>query len=534
MEGKDDNNLAHDIDILKYASFRQNEVQLLSNEAFLAKENKQKSLFQLLPRHMRRRTMGFIRKRLPHRIRKQAQIKPPSKIKKRPSRKFRRRPSNLRQEYERRKNLQDNMWLETHIWHAKRFHMAKMYGYRLALHENGKCKRNVVKNLKDFCCIHDESYYVCYELKGHENDLVKGLNRLCSEKTGLTFSAKIFFSGKCEGRISLYEADQYPYKCIGPCKFMWKPEQNENRIIWIWLHPSIHKQVEEEFMKIFKLDHDQNDSPLAKKRKLNCDNLNQDINEDIKMENLAEETIENCLKSESEKVTITCLKDKLVRFKLMGPTSTSILGNVLGIIENENFQKQSNIWNHIKFSIKEPSEVCPSVIIGLLVKDPRLLLPKKKAFKKIFEIHSKPESNLDYETRKVIISENLSHYLIWDKEYIEKLNLNKKTTFQINKIRSQFLIPGTNLTGIETDSQIPVLLIQNGHSGNFNKIKNGNLMSGWDIILPNTWAMDFWMALVQYGCKAIGQNELNYLNFESGNYFLKNKPKFSMLLLYKM
>lgn len=144
-----------EIDVIRFASHRLRELELLNSEAFLGKENKKKSLFQMLPRHMRRRTMGYIRKRLPHRIRKASIIKPPTaKSSKRPSRKHRRRPSNLRKEYERRKRA-DKMWLETHIWHAKRFHMSEsLYGYRLAVHDNCKCKRAVYKCLKENCCIH--------------------------------------------------------------------------------------------------------------------------------------------------------------------------------------------------------------------------------------------------------------------------------------------------------------------------------------------------------------------------------------------
>ena len=147
---------AHEIDIVKFAAARRHEIDLLQREAFLAKENKQKSLFQLLPRHMRRRTMGYLRKRLPLRIRSQAIMKPPSKASKRPSRKYRRHVTNLVKEYERRKRAGDGkMWLETHIWHAKRFHMSEsLFGYRLPVHDNCKCRRAVLKCLKKSCCIH--------------------------------------------------------------------------------------------------------------------------------------------------------------------------------------------------------------------------------------------------------------------------------------------------------------------------------------------------------------------------------------------
>lgn len=145
----------YDIDIVRFAAARKKEIDLLRDEAFLGKENKQKNLFQMLPRHMRRRTMGYLRKRLPHRIRQAAAIRPPQKASKRPSRKYRRRVRNLVGEYERRKRaLDEKMWLETHIWHAKRFHMSNMYGYRLPLHDNCKGKRAVYNCLKKFCCLH--------------------------------------------------------------------------------------------------------------------------------------------------------------------------------------------------------------------------------------------------------------------------------------------------------------------------------------------------------------------------------------------
>jgi ribonuclease P/MRP protein subunit POP1 len=155
-----DDKLAVEIDLVKYVSCRQNEINLLKSESFLAKENQTKSLFQLLPRHMRRRTMGYLRKRLPRRIRQQSTIKPPSKLSKRPSRKYRRKRSNLLKEYERRKRGA-KMWLETHIWHAKRFKMSEsLYEYKLPVKFHCKCKRAVFKCLKDYSCIHVSEHFI--------------------------------------------------------------------------------------------------------------------------------------------------------------------------------------------------------------------------------------------------------------------------------------------------------------------------------------------------------------------------------------
>ena len=185
--------LAVEIDLVKYISCRKNEIDLLKSDSFLSKEINQKSLFQMLPRHMRRRTMGYLRKRLPRRIRHLATIKPPNKVSKRPSRKYRRKPSNLLKEYERRKYAKNNkMWLETHIWHAKRFKMAEsLYEYRLPVNFHCKCKRAVFRCLKDYCCIHVSIKNALTTLSG-----LKPFNRrsiLISEHLSFNFRALSHF-----------------------------------------------------------------------------------------------------------------------------------------------------------------------------------------------------------------------------------------------------------------------------------------------------------------------------------------------------
>ncbi len=111
---------------------------------------------------------------------------------------------------------------------------------------------------------------------------------------------------------------------------------------------------------------------------------------------------------------------------------------------------------------------------------------------------------------------NLSKSNIWCFNYINELNKTKKKTNQINKLRSEFLMPGTELSSLENHSKVPILLIQTNKfdytdpSGFVN-----DMYCGWDLILPKTWAMDFWLPLIHFGARAIAQNELNYLLFES-------------------
>lgn len=81
---------------------------------------------------------------------------------KRPSRKFRRRPQNLLLEYNRRQNR--FIWLETHLWHAKRFHMTEKWGYKLANFPNDKSFRACYRATANHCLLQVRCT-LCYPLR---------------------------------------------------------------------------------------------------------------------------------------------------------------------------------------------------------------------------------------------------------------------------------------------------------------------------------------------------------------------------------
>lgn len=117
-------------------------------------------VFGALPKHMRRRAMSHNTKRLPRRLRDVAnrmleksqktgqKEKLQSKSK---SRKARRYHGNLLLEFNRRQRK--NVWLETHIWHAKRFHMVKRWGYCLGDRPTYKCYRACYRAMSNHCLL---------------------------------------------------------------------------------------------------------------------------------------------------------------------------------------------------------------------------------------------------------------------------------------------------------------------------------------------------------------------------------------------
>ena len=122
---------------------------------------------QQLPRHLRRRAVSHNPKRLPRRLRA-AHLSQRTKSGtepgaapglRRPSRRWRRRPGNLLAEYNRRQRGPGAAaWLETHIWHAKRFHMTRAWGHALPRTPTDKCWRQTYRGLVRGCVAWDCSY----------------------------------------------------------------------------------------------------------------------------------------------------------------------------------------------------------------------------------------------------------------------------------------------------------------------------------------------------------------------------------------
>lgn len=218
-----------------------------------------KLISQQVPRHMRRRTVSHDKRRLPKRLRDKLAHEPDPPKGKRPSRKHRRRPRNLLAEYARRQRR--HVWLETHIWHAKRFKMADLWGYRVPLHPTDKGIRAAYRGSAKHVLLHDLSYYNCIELIGNAEELVSKLALVTNPDTGLTFGAKSYLPGMREGTVVLYHRDCYPFGAIGPAKFLWRAPANQSDIcdakgdrqLWLWVHPTIHSEVSEELVALFDL-----------------------------------------------------------------------------------------------------------------------------------------------------------------------------------------------------------------------------------------------------------------------------------------
>nr|CEL65039.1 TPA: POPLD (NUC188) domain-containing protein [Neospora caninum Liverpool] len=238
-----------------------------------------KRAFQRLHVELRRRCMSYNPYRVPRRYRRPI-LEEMAKAPPRPSRrvrKDRRRPAALAAIYSQRAAF-PRRWLTTHFFHAKRFHMVNLWGYRLASHPTQRCQRKLYRYSKHKALIHDRSYMQLFELRG-SLEALSGVLVACGADASV-FCSRPFLSGRQRGRLSLFTRGQAHERrtFIGPAEFLWKPvdhpveapqEQGKDnggvsqsdpdmrrdavRTLWLWIHPSASEAAHTELREAAKV-----------------------------------------------------------------------------------------------------------------------------------------------------------------------------------------------------------------------------------------------------------------------------------------
>uniref|UniRef100_A0A8C6XG81 POP1 homolog, ribonuclease P/MRP subunit n=1 Tax=Naja naja TaxID=35670 RepID=A0A8C6XG81_NAJNA len=513
----------------------------------MLKAVKQKSsntlVFQSLPRHMRRRAMSHNIKRLPRRSaeKPEHQKKALSKSK---CRKARRRHINLVVEFNRRQRK--NIWLETHIWHAKRFHMVKKWGYCLGDKPTMKSYRACYRAMTQHCLLQDLSYYCCLELIGKEETLVTALARMCNVDTGPTFAAVSCLSGKRQGSLVLYQTDRYPQDTLGPVTFLWKPrhgsgETSENRQLWIWTHPAFKQGILAELKSVFQCSEPvetcKPELVVTFSQEEDKVNIPEHVGHKRKRKDKAGETVvpvkkiigdgtrdpnqPYCWSSQTTGITISDLTMEILRYRLIGPLSHCVLTEALKVAFVHTVNSEVNSWwvencknpdrvslHHCQESIFETmqglasSDIPSGTVLGLTVGDPRVNLPKKRS-----KAMPNPAKCQDKVKQLILegVSEECAQSFLWDSNIRNSVTDHKMSEQDLNHLRSKLLVPGSRLDLGLRESKIPILLVQQpGKLLGDDRLGWG---SGWDIYLPKGWGMAFWLPFIYQGARVGGLQE---------------------------
>ncbi|XP_014248234.1 ribonucleases P/MRP protein subunit POP1 [Cimex lectularius] len=442
-----------------------------------------------LPNHMRRRAMSHNIKRIPKRLRETYQaLREKSNTRegkgKVPRGKYRRRPKDLVKDYSRRQNR--NLWLETHIWHAKRFFMATKWGYKVPLRPADKSYRACYRAAANHCLIQDISYYNCLEISGNLDVIMSGLKRHVNKEESV--DSAFLLNGSREGSVFFYRRDSYPRGAIGEVKFFWRP--GDPKKIWLWVHPSFFDELIDEFVGTFclsQIDLIDKQSDKLPRRILRI------YSGDVQMKNII-----------------------LNRFRLLGPMSQAIVSKALIPLQCENriiedwvsefynqdnknsLKEQEQYWDKMKL-FTSPAQLTPRIIVPITIYDTRITLPE-------FRTKAKNES---ISTEEVKLEDLTSP--IWDDVLRERITEERLTPKKIDEIRSQKLVPGVNFeTGKKINVNVnspafPVLAIQS--PGSQSSEKRLGFGCGWDLICPAGYGMAVWLSLILNGGRAGGLRE---------------------------
>ncbi|XP_054897803.1 ribonucleases P/MRP protein subunit POP1 isoform X2 [Poeciliopsis prolifica] len=526
----------------------------------VAATNTTANMFQALPKHMRRRAMSHNTKRLPRRLRnvanwmrerslqagsKRRKRKKKKQLVKSKSRKARRRHGNLLLEFNRRQRK--NIWLETHIWHAKRFHMVKKWGYCLGVRPTYKCYRPCYRAMSSHCLLQDLSYYCCIELKGEEDKLLAALTQLTCKEAGPTFAAAMFLSGARQGSVTVYRAGRYPADPLGPVTFLWRPQTPGliNRQLWIWAHPALKQDLLLELQSVCQCSeavappvepevlgaeadpapqpepNPDNELKAGAKRKRRCKDAGEPPAKRILGDGTRLPTSPVTWRSSSTGLVINDLTMEIIRYRLIGPQSHSVLAETLEAAtvcdelkssplwwpehckDQSNMklhQQQTNVFNVLK-DIYSTGELPPGTVLGLTVDDPRLTLPRQR-------VKAAPCVNQDQgdEKRNQLMLQGVPlqccQSFLWERSVRENVTDNKISEQELNRMKSELLVPGSRLGPGPQQGRVPVLLVH--QPGKQVGDELGSWGAGWDLLLPKGWGMAFWVPLVYRGVRVAG------------------------------
>jgi ribonuclease P/MRP protein subunit POP1 len=418
-------------------------------------------IFQNLPRHLRRRGMShncYLFSSRQVRARSSNEIIISGIQPKKGARSFRcykRRISRLSSQ-DHNKRQQDKLWLETHIWHAKRFHMMNIWGYRLAVTPTNKGRRASFRAVRDHAVVHDASYHSLIELTGIQSNIITLLKSISNDSP--LCQQKHTLMGDKYFRMMTYAENIL----LGPIDLLWKTvdekENNNAHQLWMWVHPSIYTQ----FLELIKT---------------HISALN--LKEEIQMENLRKD---------------------MFRFELLGPKCNAIIEKLLCIADkNEEFKKE-----FLSPEIK-PSMLPPNVVFSLPITDPRyhrrLEMLKRQngsSTPKTFQTNNAfaciPQFLLSWDPKWAISP-------LWEKEKKEEVACHVTEKEFCTFLPLEKLVKPTvcNLIFMRTSSGSP----------------NDSFGCGWTIIGALSWAKPLWRSLIMSGARAIGLLEKREISFNS-------------------
>ncbi|CAO2602537.1 Ribonucleases P/MRP protein subunit POP1 [Lemmus lemmus] len=257
-------------------------------------------------------------------------------------------------------------------------------------------------------------------------------------------------------------------------------------------------------------------------------------------------------------IVISDLTMEMNRFRLIGPLSHCILTSALRAAPLHTGEEDAEETPHPWWSdtckssdgialhqrqeavfqllggVSSPAEIPAGTILGLTVRDPRMNLPPQRSralphperhqasefsceegmctgswscalWKPLSDHTDDPDNEQVRQLLLEGVPVECAHSFIWSRDICRSVTESKISDQDLNRMRSELLVPGSQLVLGPHESKIPVLLIQQpGKVTGEDRLGWG---SGWDVLLPKGWGMAFWIPFIYRGARVGGLKE---------------------------
>jgi len=403
--------------------------------------------------------------------------------------------------HKREKRQKNGTWLETHLWHAKRAHMALKWNFKLATHMNDKSHRAAYRFATERSLMHDASYHSSFKLTG----TVTAIRNVMAKYADVDVSKNL--SGSVCGSGLLYEA--FPQGLLCPFTFHWIPAlstASETLSTDSERMESTHSALSTDSERM-KSTHSALSTDSERMAALSTDSERMESTHSaLSTDSERMESTHSALSTDSERIESThsetmerslivwihpsskqqftllmsqsALKLEelsLQRFDFYGPRTTHILASTLRPTS------PNREWDNL-CAVRSSSSLTPGSVIGINVQDPRHVGIVKMQHR---EKHA---------VRNVDVAS------------VSPPSLSFWTAFS-----------DTHPTPATNPATVPILVIQRNAAKLQKYDKLGReVVGGLSVILPKAWAVHFWKQFIFAGMRPIGLTERSSLFFNAG------------------
>ena len=147
-------------------------------------------------------------------------------------------------------------WLETHLWHTKRFHMGNLFGWSVPLVHTGRGTAAGLRLAQTNCTVQDATWSIdggaVVLCAPSLEALCVTLAKICGGQAG-ALQDKLVLSGMRWGEGTVHRPGAHPLGVIGPARFLFyrqKKNGSNGYRAAIFVHPAIRGKIHEALSSI--------------------------------------------------------------------------------------------------------------------------------------------------------------------------------------------------------------------------------------------------------------------------------------------